>query len=90
MDACSYYYASLLFVLLFFPFAPCSMDFMKEVKIMSRLRNGNIVRVLGVCRRGEPLSVVTEFMKYGDLHQFLLQHMPDTALNLPVDALTLR
>ncbi|KAK2191810.1 hypothetical protein NP493_45g07003 [Ridgeia piscesae] len=48
-------------------------DFNKEVKIMSRLNDPNIVRVLGVCTRDEPLSVIVEYMKFGDLHQLLQQ-----------------
>ncbi len=51
-------------------------DFHKEVKIMSRLKDPNIVRVLGVCIQEEPLCMVVEYMKYGDLHQFLQQHIP--------------
>ncbi len=43
---------------------------------MSRLRDANIVRVLGVCSRDEPLCVVIEYMRYGDLNQFLQQHCP--------------
>lgn len=44
---------------------------------MAQLKDPNIVRVLGVCSREEPLAVVVEYMKYGDLHQFLLQHVPE-------------
>ena len=44
---------------------------------MSQLRDPNIVRVLGVCTQEEPLAVVVEYMKYGDLNQFLLQHVPE-------------
>ena len=40
---------------------------------MSRLNDPNIVRVLGVCTRDEPLSVIVEYMKFGDLHQLLQQ-----------------
>jgi serine/threonine protein kinase len=56
-------------------------DFHQEVKILSRLKDPNIVHVLGVCSQGEPLAVVMEYMKYGDLHQFLLAHIPDSTLN---------
>ncbi|KAH9500701.1 Epithelial discoidin domain-containing receptor 1 [Bulinus truncatus] len=49
-------------------------DFHKEIKIMSQLKDLNIVRVLGVCTREEPLCMVVEYMKYGDLNQFLLDH----------------
>jgi discoidin domain receptor family protein 2 len=34
------------------------------------------VRVLGVCTLDEPLCVIVEYMKYGDLNQFLQQHVP--------------
>jgi len=48
-----------------------SEEFFKEVKVMSRLRDPNIVSLLGVCTSEEPLSVVVEYMRYGDLNQFL-------------------
>lgn len=54
-------------------------DFYKEVKILSRLRDPNIVHVLGVCTREEPLCMIVEYMENGDLHQFLQQHVPDTS-----------
>ena len=43
---------------------------------MSRLKDPNIVRVLGMCTREEPLCMVVEYMKFGDLNQFLRQHVP--------------
>ena len=52
-------------------------DFDKEVKIMSRMKDPNIVRVLGVCTVDEPFCVIVEYMKYGDLNQFLQHHMLD-------------
>ena len=50
---------------------PARADFHKEVKIMARLKDPNVVRVLGVCTKEEPFCVIVEYMKYGDLHQFL-------------------
>ncbi|KAM3847427.1 epithelial discoidin domain-containing receptor 1 isoform 2-T5 [Vipera latastei] len=49
-------------------------DFLKEVKIMSRLKDPNIVRLLGVCVRDDPLCMITEYMENGDLNQFLSGH----------------
>ncbi|XP_068067669.1 discoidin domain-containing receptor 2-like isoform X2 [Anomalospiza imberbis] len=46
-------------------------DFLKEIKIMSRLKNPNIIRLLGVCVRDDPLCMITEYMENGDLNQFL-------------------
>ena len=35
------------------------------------------MRVLGVCTEEEPLCMVVEYMKFGDLNQFLLDHEPE-------------
>ncbi|XP_063734336.1 epithelial discoidin domain-containing receptor 1 isoform X2 [Eleginops maclovinus] len=46
-------------------------DFLKEVKILSRLKDPNIIRLLGVCVSSDPLYMVTEYMECGDLNQYL-------------------
>ncbi|XP_037828921.1 discoidin domain-containing receptor 2 isoform X3 [Kryptolebias marmoratus] len=46
-------------------------DFLKEIRIMSRLRDPNIVRLLAVCVDKDPLCMITEYMENGDLNQFL-------------------
>uniref|UniRef100_A0AAY3ZZX4 receptor protein-tyrosine kinase n=1 Tax=Denticeps clupeoides TaxID=299321 RepID=A0AAY3ZZX4_9TELE len=48
-------------------------DFLKEVKILSRLKDPNIIRLLGVCVSSDPLCMVTEYMECGDLNQYLSQ-----------------
>ncbi|XP_069097450.1 discoidin domain-containing receptor 2-like isoform X2 [Pleurodeles waltl] len=48
-------------------------DFLKEIKIMSRLKDPNIIRLLGVCIQDDPLCMITEYMENGDLNQFLSQ-----------------
>uniref|UniRef100_A0A4W4F457 receptor protein-tyrosine kinase n=1 Tax=Electrophorus electricus TaxID=8005 RepID=A0A4W4F457_ELEEL len=48
-------------------------DFLKEIKIMSRLNDPNIIRLLCVCVRSDPLCMVTEYMENGDLNLFLSQ-----------------
>ncbi|KAK3589847.1 hypothetical protein CHS0354_015865 [Potamilus streckersoni] len=58
-------------------------DFEREIKVMSALSDPNIVRVLGVCTRGEPVCMIVEYMVYGDLNQFLLDHVPDTNMSVP-------
>ncbi|XP_054715542.1 discoidin domain-containing receptor 2-like [Uloborus diversus] len=58
-------------------------DFYKEVKILSRLRDPNIVHVLGVCTRDDPLCMVVEYMEHGDLNQFLQQHVPENTMTSP-------
>ncbi|XP_053381062.1 discoidin domain-containing receptor 2-like isoform X2 [Mercenaria mercenaria] len=61
-------------------------DFLKEIKIMSQLKDPNIVRVLGVCTGEEPLCMIVEYMKYGDLNQFLLDHVLETPSAQAVNA----
>ncbi|XP_055515949.1 discoidin domain-containing receptor 2-like [Leucoraja erinacea] len=62
-------------------------NFLKEVKIMSRLKDPNIIRLLGICIRDDPLCMVTEYMENGDLNQFLSQRVLENhftlANNLP-------
>lgn len=51
-------------------------DFLKEIKIMSRLKDPNIIRLLAVCITDDPLCMITEYMENGDLNQFLSRHEP--------------
>uniref|UniRef100_A0A8C6KZK0 receptor protein-tyrosine kinase n=1 Tax=Nothobranchius furzeri TaxID=105023 RepID=A0A8C6KZK0_NOTFU len=51
-------------------------DFLKEIKIMSRLDDPNIIRLLCVCVSSDPLCMVTEYMENGDLNMFL-SHLSD-------------
>ncbi|RXM93481.1 Discoidin domain-containing receptor 2 [Acipenser ruthenus] len=55
-------------------------DFLKEIKIMSRLNHPNIVRLLGVCVCADPLCMITEYMENGDLNQFLSQRESESTL----------
>ncbi|XP_072176340.1 discoidin domain-containing receptor 2-like [Diadema setosum] len=48
-------------------------DFMKEMKIMSQLRDPNIVRLLAACTEDEPYCMIVEYMENGDLNQFLYE-----------------
>ena len=47
--------------------------FSREVKFTSRLKHPNVLRLLGVCFQ-EPTFVMMEYMKEGDLSQFLQRH----------------
>ncbi|XP_068950765.1 discoidin domain-containing receptor 2 isoform X2 [Petaurus breviceps papuanus] len=53
-------------------------DFLKEIKIMSRLKDPNIIRLLAVCIAEDPLCMITEYMENGDLNQFLSRHEPQS------------
>ncbi|XP_071947776.1 discoidin domain-containing receptor 2-like isoform X2 [Antedon mediterranea] len=52
-------------------------DFQKEMKVMSQLRDPNIVRLLAACTEDEPLCMVVEYMENGDLNQFLYDSEPE-------------
>ena len=43
------------------------IDFLSEADIMKRFEHKNIVRLLGVCTRNEPVYTIMEYMLYGDL-----------------------
>lgn len=53
---------------------PARNDFLKEIKIMARLKDPNIIRLLAVCIADDPLCMITEYMENGDLNQFLARH----------------
>uniref|UniRef100_A0A8C2AE17 receptor protein-tyrosine kinase n=1 Tax=Cyprinus carpio TaxID=7962 RepID=A0A8C2AE17_CYPCA len=55
-------------------------DFLKEIKIMSRLNNPNIIQLLCVCVSSDPLCMVTEYMENGDLNMFLSQREIESTL----------
>ncbi|KAG2456044.1 discoidin domain-containing receptor 2 isoform X1 [Polypterus senegalus] len=67
-------------------------DFLKEVKIMSRLKDPNIISLLAVCITSDPLCMITEYMENGDLNQFLCQREMESTLthanNIPSVSLT--
>uniref|UniRef100_A0A8C1R8Z5 Discoidin domain-containing receptor 2 n=1 Tax=Cyprinus carpio TaxID=7962 RepID=A0A8C1R8Z5_CYPCA len=63
-------------------------DFLKEIKIMSRLKDPNIIRLLAVCMSSDPLCMITEYMENGDLNQFLSRHEPEGMIALLSNAPT--
>lgn len=48
------------------------LDFLSEAEVMKRFDHKNIIRLLGVCTKDEPIYTIMEFMLYGDLKTFLL------------------
>ncbi|XP_043941314.1 discoidin domain-containing receptor 2 [Protopterus annectens] len=55
-------------------------DFLKEIKIMARLKDPNIIQLLAVCINEDPLCMITEYMENGDLNQFLARHEPESTV----------
>ncbi|KAL0107243.1 hypothetical protein PUN28_015647 [Cardiocondyla obscurior] len=48
------------------------LDFLSEVQVMKKFEHSNIIKLLGVCIKCEPVLTVMEFMLYGDLKTYLL------------------
>ncbi|XP_061482818.1 BDNF/NT-3 growth factors receptor isoform X2 [Rhineura floridana] len=55
-------------------------DFHREAELLTNLQHEHIVKFYGVCVEGDPLIMVFEYMKHGDLNKFLRAHGPDAAL----------
>lgn len=53
------------------------MNFLNEACVMKQFDTYHVVRLLGVCSRGQPALVVMELMKNGDLKSYLRAHRPD-------------
>ncbi|KAM7366593.1 hypothetical protein PAMP_016024 [Pampus punctatissimus] len=48
-------------------------DFIEEAKVMMKLSHSKLVQLYGVCSQQRPIYIVTEFMEYGCLLNFLRQ-----------------
>ncbi|KAH9515724.1 hypothetical protein Btru_011828 [Bulinus truncatus] len=48
------------------------LDFFREVDMMKSFKHENIVLLMGVCTRKEPMYAVMEFLLHGDLKTYLL------------------
>ena len=70
-------------------FCDCRSDFEHEARILTSLKDSNLVRVLGVCYSGggegesssSLVSMVCEYTDQGDLYQFLQDHVAETSLS---------
>ncbi|KAL5012543.1 hypothetical protein ScPMuIL_011094 [Solemya velum] len=49
-------------------------DFLEEAGIMKEMKHDNLVQLLGVCTREPPFYIITEFMKQGNLLDYLRSH----------------
>lgn len=57
--------------------AKTQADFKREIELISDLRHDNIVCILGVVLKEEPLCMLFEYMTQGDLHEFLIANSPN-------------
>ena len=58
-------------------------EFFREACLMNGYNHKNIVKLLGVCIKEEPLCMVFEYMEMGDLHSFLRQNAPSHTFSFP-------
>ncbi|XP_075146426.1 insulin-like receptor [Haematobia irritans] len=64
------------------------MNFLNEACVMKQFDTYHVVRLLGVCSRGQPALVIMELMKYGDLKSYLRAHRPGEPEAMSNGALT--
>lgn len=62
--------------------AKTQSDFKREIELISDLRHDNIVCILGVVLKEEPLCMLFEYMTQGDLHEFLIANSPNEGKSL--------
>ncbi|XP_072995352.1 serine/threonine-protein kinase VIK-like isoform X2 [Typha latifolia] len=65
-----------------------TQDFRHEVNLLVKLRHPNIVQFLGAVTERKPLMLITEFLRGGDLHQYLKEKgalNPSTAISFALD-----
>lgn len=65
-------------------------DFRKEVKGLVKIKDASVSRLLGACLDSEPFCVAREYAEYGDLCQFLQDHVAETATPIINTASSLR
>lgn len=65
-------------------------DFMREVRTLARLNDANVARLIGACVESEPMCAIREYADFGDLCQFLQDHIAETTTTRPPNARTLR
>ncbi|XP_072031343.1 inactive tyrosine-protein kinase 7-like [Amphiura filiformis] len=47
------------------------LEFRREIDMLTKLNHANIVKLLGLCREAEPQLMITEYLDWGDLKQYL-------------------
>ncbi|CAB1351562.1 unnamed protein product [Coregonus sp. 'balchen'] len=56
-------------------------DFLKEAQIMKTMQHPNLVQLLAVCTKEEPIYIITELMKNGNLLDYLKDRVGRLRLN---------
>ncbi|XP_048518859.1 tyrosine-protein kinase transmembrane receptor Ror isoform X1 [Dendroctonus ponderosae] len=62
--------------------AKTQADFQREIELISELKHPNIICLLGVVVKQEPMCMLFEYMSEGDLHEFLIANSPENGQSL--------
>ncbi|XP_066251770.1 tyrosine-protein kinase transmembrane receptor Ror-like isoform X2 [Euwallacea similis] len=65
--------------------AKTQADFQREIELISELKHPNIICLLGVVTKQEPMCMLFEYMSEGDLHEFLIGNSPENGKCLTHD-----
>lgn len=65
-------------------------DFIREARTIAKLKDVNVAQLVGACLGSDPLCIVREYGEFGDLCQFLQDHIADSTIPRPPSANTLR
>ncbi|XP_076256712.1 tyrosine-protein kinase transmembrane receptor Ror-like isoform X2 [Rhynchophorus ferrugineus] len=65
--------------------AKTQADFQREIELISELKHPNIICLLGVVTKQEPMCMLFEYMSEGDLHEFLISNSPENGKCLTHD-----
>ncbi|XP_066920958.1 inactive tyrosine-protein kinase transmembrane receptor ROR1-like [Clytia hemisphaerica] len=52
-------------------------DFVREAETRANFKHENVIALIGVISKEEPLSLIYEYTEFGDLHEYLLRHSPN-------------
>ncbi|XP_070578551.1 inactive tyrosine-protein kinase 7-like [Ptychodera flava] len=59
------------------------VEFKREIDMLSKLQNDHVVRLLGICKEADPQYMITEYLEWGDLKQFLKATRGENGKNSP-------
>ncbi|XP_077615456.1 tyrosine-protein kinase transmembrane receptor ROR2 [Crocuta crocuta] len=69
---------------------PLREEFRHEAMLRARLQHPNVVCLLGVVTRDQPLSMVFSYCSHGDLHEFLVMRSPHSDVGSTDDDRTVK
>jgi len=52
------------------------LEFLSEAEVMKRFEHKNIVKLLGVCTKEEPIHTIMEYMLYGEQKEWKKNMQP--------------